>query len=78
MIQPEFRELYKIIPIYKGKVEMSDLGNYRGIFILNILRMIKVKLIIKDKEDIVELIPKSVREKKVAEIILFVLSSCMN
>lgn len=82
MIQPEFMEVCKIIPFYKGKGEMSDLDNYRGIFILNILRMIKDKMIINDVEDIVEptMSDSQVggRRKKGCRNHLFVLYSCMN
>ena len=41
-------ELCKIIPIYKGKGEKTDLNNYRGLFILNLIKSIKDK----DEEEV--------------------------
>ena len=42
---PELMELVNIISIYKGKGEKNDLQSDRGIFILNIIRSIMMKLI---------------------------------
>jgi hypothetical protein len=54
MSQPEFMAFCKIFTIYKRKGEMSDLDNYRGIFILHILRMIKDKMINNDINEVIE------------------------
>ena len=54
LIIPEFMELCRIVAIYKGKVEKADLQNDRGVFIVNIFRAILMKLIYKDKYDIVD------------------------
>ena len=82
MMEPEFMEYCKVFPIYKGKGEISDLDNYRGIFILHILRMIKDKLINNDIDDIIEPTMSDsqvgARKKKGCRNHLFVLHSCMN
>ena len=51
---PKFMELCSIVAIYKGKGEKSDLQNDRGIFLVNIFRAILMKLVYKDKYDIVD------------------------
>ena len=39
--EPEFMEMSNIISFWKGKGPKDDIESERGIFILNILRMIK-------------------------------------
>ena len=51
---PEFMEWVNIVSIYKGKGEKSDLKNDRGIFTVNLLRTILMKLIYKDKYPVVD------------------------
>lgn len=51
---PEFMKNANIHAIYKGKGDVTDLDSDRGIFILSIFRTILMKLIYKDKYDIIE------------------------
>ena len=51
---PEFMEFANIVSIYKGKGEKSSLENDRGIFIVNIMRSILMKLVYQDKYRIVD------------------------
>ena len=47
-------ELCNIVSIYKGKGEKQDLKNDRGIFIVNIFRALIMKLVYKDKYEVVD------------------------
>ena len=51
---PDFMEFCNIVSIYKGKGEKGDLKNDRGIFIVNIFRAIMMKMIYRDKYEIVD------------------------
>ena len=51
---PEFFKLANITAIYKGKGDMNDIINERGVFIVTIYRSILMKLINRDISDIVE------------------------
>lgn len=51
---PKFMEIAYIVSIYKGKGEKIDLQNDRGIFIVNILRRILMKLVYDDKYEMVD------------------------
>ena len=53
-IIPSFMRIANISAIYKGKGEMADLDSDRGIFIVSIFRYILMRLIYKDKYDIIE------------------------
>ena len=79
---PEFIELCSIVAIYKGKGEKGDLQNDRGIFIVNIFRAILMKLIYKDKYDIVDsnMSDSNVgaRKKKSIRNHIFVLNGIIN
>ena len=46
---PEFLEFANIVAIYNGKGEKSSLQNDRGVFLVNLLRSILMKLVYKDK-----------------------------
>lgn len=50
-MNPEFMDDADIVSIYKGKGERTSLENERGIFILNIIRMIKDKMVYNDIYD---------------------------
>ena len=54
MEEPDFMEDANIVTIFKGKGSRSDLINDRGIFLLNILRTIKDKLIHEDIKDVLD------------------------
>ena len=47
-------EFANIVSIYKGRGEKSSLENDRGIFIVNIIRSILMKLVYQDKYAIVD------------------------
>ena len=51
---PEFMEYANIVSIYKGKGEKSDLENDRGIFLVNVLRSILMKLVYKEKYPLID------------------------
>ena len=51
---PRFMEFANIVSIYKGKGEKLSLENDRGIFIVNIMRSILMKLVYQDKYEIVD------------------------
>lgn len=53
-VEPDFMSLENIVSIYKGKGQRNDLNNDRGIFILNIIRNIRDKLVYNDIYDIIE------------------------
>ena len=80
--EPEFMEYANILSFYKGKGKTSDLNNDRGIFILNILRMIKDRMVYNDiKEDLEESMSDAqvgARENKSIRNHLFVIYSILN
>ena len=51
---PKFMQYANIVSIYKGKGRKEDLNNDRGIFLVNIFRSIVMKMVYKDKYDIVD------------------------
>ena len=51
---PDFMEFANIVAIYKGRGEKSSLLNDRGIFLVNIMSIILMKLVNKDKYAIVD------------------------
>ena len=51
---PSFMKIVNISAIYKGKGDVTDLESDRGIFLVTILRTILMKLIYKDKYDIID------------------------
>ena len=51
---PEFLRITNISAIYKGKGEMTSLESDRGIFLVSIFRTILMKMIYRDKYDIIE------------------------
>ena len=51
---PQFFNVVNISAIYKGKGEYTDLESERGIFIVNILRYILMKMIYADKYDVID------------------------
>ena len=53
-IIPKFMRCADISAIYKGKGEITDLDSDRGIFIVTIFRYILMRLIYKDKYDVIE------------------------
>ena len=53
-IIPSFMRCANISAIYKGKGEVTDLDSDRGIFIVSLFRYILMRLIYKDKYDVIE------------------------
>ena len=53
-IFPSFMRIADICAIYKGRGEMTDLDSDRGIFLVTIFRTILMKMIYKDKYDIID------------------------
>ena len=51
---PEFMQVVNIVSIYKGRGEKSSLQNDRGIFIVNLVRSIMMKLVYQDKYSVVD------------------------
>ena len=51
---PSFMRIANISAIYKGKGDIADLDSDRGIFLVSIFRTILMKMIYKDKYDIIE------------------------
>ena len=51
---PEMMQFANIISIYKGKGTKNDLQNDRGIFIMNILRSIMMKMVYNDEYNIID------------------------
>ena len=51
---PEFMEFCNIVSIYKGKGERMDLDSERGIFIVNIIRSILMKMVYQDKYETID------------------------
>ena len=53
-IIPSFMRVANISAIYKGRGEVTDLNSDRGIFIVSIFRTILMKLVYKDKYEVIE------------------------
>ena len=53
--QPEFMSLANVTSLWKGKGSKDDVEHERGIFILNILRMIKDRLIHNDIKKVINM-----------------------
>ena len=53
-IFPKFMSCENISAIYKGKGEVTDLDSDRGIFLVSLFRTILMKMIYKDKYDVIE------------------------
>ena len=51
---PSFMNFIDISAIYKGKGELNDLDSDRGIFLVSIFRTILMKMIYKDKYEVIE------------------------
>ena len=82
LTDPEFMQLCNIVSIYKGKGDQMKLENDRGIFLLNIIRMIKDRMILNDiSETVEESMSESqvgARKKRGIRNHLFVLYSIIN
>ena len=78
--EPELMKLANITSFWKGKGRKDNLENERGIFILNILRMIKDKLIHNDIREILQMSDSQVGARKDFSIRnhLFIIYSCLN
>ena len=79
---PKFMEFCNIVGIYKGKGKKTDLSNDRGIFIVNILRSVLMKLVNGDKYDIVDRSMSDsnvgARKKKSIRNHIFILNGIIN
>ena len=53
-VLPDFMHLSDIVAVYKGRGGRMELSSERGIFIVNLFRSILMKLVYKDKYDIVD------------------------
>ena len=51
---PNFMKIADITALYKGKGSKNDLKNERGVFIVSTYRSILMKLLMKDKQEIIE------------------------
>ena len=78
--EPEFMELANITSFWKGKGPKNDIDSERGIFILNIVRMIKDRLIYNDVKDVVDISDSQVggRQEYSIRNHLFVIYSIIN
>ena len=78
--EPEFMSLANITSFWKGKGGKDDIENERGIFILNILRMIKDKLIYNDIKTVLQMSDSQVGARNDYSIRnhLFIIYSCLN
>ena len=77
---PEFMKMANITSFWKGKGAKDDLENERGIFILNILRMIKDRLIHNDIKKVLQMSDSQVGARNEYSIRnhLFIIYSCLN
>ena len=77
---PEFMSMANVTSLWKRKGAKDDIDNERGIFILNILRMIKDRLIQNDVKKVVDMSDSQVgsREEYSHRNHLFILYSCIN
>ena len=78
--EPEFMSLANITSFWKGKGAKDDIDNERGIFILNIVRMIKDKLIHNDMKKVLQMSDSQVgaRNEYSVRNHLFIIYSCLN
>ena len=78
--QPEFMSMANVTSLWKGKGSKDDIEHERGIFILNILRMIKDRLIHNDIKKVINMSDSQVggREGYSIRNHLFILYSCLN
>ena len=78
--EPEFMSLANITSFWKRKGSKDDIENERGIFILNIIRMIKDKLIHNDIKKVLIMSDSQVgaREEYSIRDHLFIIYSCLN
>ena len=78
--EPEFMNMANITSFWKGKGTKDDIDNERGIFILNILRMIKDRLIHNDIKKVIVMSDSQVGARNEFSIRnhLFVIYSCLN
>ena len=78
--EPEFMSLANITSFWKGKGSKNDIDNERGVFILNILRMIKDRLIHNDIKKVIVMSDSQVGARNEFNIRnhLFVIYSCLN
>ena len=53
-IIPSFMKFINICSIYKGRGEVTDIESERGIFLVSIFRTIFMKMVYKDKYDVIE------------------------
>ena len=53
-VEPDFMSMENIVSLYKGKGARNELDNDRGIFILNVIRNIRDRLIFNDINSYVE------------------------
>ena len=78
--EPEFMKMANITSFWKGKGSKRDIENERGIFILNILRMIKDRLIHNDIKKVMRLSDSQVGARSEFSVRnhLFIIYSCLN
>ena len=78
--EPDFMSLANITSFWKRKGSKDDIDNERGIFILNIIRMIKDKLIHNDIKKVLIMSDSQVgaREEYSIRDHLFIIYSCLN
>ena len=78
--EPEFMSLANITSFWKGKGAKNDIENERGIFILNVLRMIKDKLIHNDIKKVISMSDSQVGARNDFSFRnhLFIIYSCLN
>ena len=77
---PKFISMANITSLWKRKGAKDDIDNERGIFILNVLRMIKDRLIHNDIKKVVEMSDSQVGARSEFSIRnhLFIIYSCLN
>ena len=78
--EPEFMKLANITSFWKRKGAKDDIENERGIFILNVIRMIKDRMIYNDVKEVVEISDSQVggREGYNVRDHLFIIYSVLN
>ena len=78
--EPEFMSMANITSFWKGKGPRDDIDNERGVFILNVIRMIKDKLIHNDIKKIITMSDSQVGARTDFSFRnhLFILYSCLN
>ena len=77
---PKFMSMANITSLWKRKGAKDDIDNERGIFILNVLRMIKDRLIHNDIKKVLEMSDSQVGARNEFSIRnhLFIIYSCLN